>query len=380
VSELRILDRATGDDELLLRVEGVVTSITWAPGDERLLYGVGYGALPGAWSVGLDGEAAQPLTVGPMFGAELAVSPDGRLATSTNSHVTDLHLQPLDGGASRRLTAHSGDNFEAQVSPDGRTVAYTSSRRGAGDVWLLDLETGEERALTSHPDHDSSPGWSPDGRQLVFVSFRDELPGIWVVDFDGRPPRRLTDTAQHGWTFWTAPRWSPDGQRIGFIVGGAAGSSLVSVSPDGEDREVLLEDVQEFDWYLDSSRIVYLTGGQGDGRPAQMHARDLETGREVVLFQGPHVEMQVARDGSAVSFCRSRSHYDMNLQVLRLLEPDEPGGLPSAAGEPEVVAHGRGEWHVHNGGFTPDGKAVVYTRDTDTADIYELEGVFTAAR
>ena len=95
-----------------------------------------------------------------------------------------------------------------------------------------------------------------------------------------------------------------------------------------------------------------------------------------MLFEGPHVEINVARDGSAVSFCRSSSHYDMNLQALRLTAPDPSDGLPRVASGPEIVAHGRGEWHVHNGGLTPDGQAVVYTRDTDTADIFELHGVF----
>jgi hypothetical protein len=31
---------------------------------------------------------------------------------------------------------------------------------------------------------------------------------------------------------------------------------------------------------------------------------------------------------------------------------------------------------VHNGGWTPDSKSVVYTRDTDTANIYVIEGAF----
>jgi hypothetical protein len=31
---------------------------------------------------------------------------------------------------------------------------------------------------------------------------------------------------------------------------------------------------------------------------------------------------------------------------------------------------------VHNGGWSPDGTMVVYTRDTDTADMFMVEGVF----
>ncbi len=35
---------------------------------------------------------------------------------------------------------------------------------------------------------------------------------------------------------------------------------------------------------------------------------------------------------------------------------------------------GKGIWHVHNGGWSPDGKSLVYTRDTDQSDIYVIEG------
>ena len=52
--------------------------------------------------------------------------------------------------------------------------------------------------------------------------------------------------------------------------------------------------------------------------------------------------------------------------------PADPDGLPRAMGEPEYVARSQGTWHVHNGGWSPDSKSLVYTRDTDHGDIYEL--------
>jgi hypothetical protein len=66
----------------------------------------------------------------------------------------------------------------------------------------------------------------------------------------------------------------------------------------------------------------------------------------------------------------------MNLHVLELAPPATPGGLPTRVGEPKKVTFGDGQWHVHNGGWSPDGTRVVYTRDTDTGDVFMLEGVF----
>jgi len=47
-------------------------------------------------------------------------------------------------------------------------------------------------------------------------------------------------------------------------------------------------------------------------------------------------------------------------------------GVPRAVGEPEYVVRTEGTWHVHNGGWSADSKQIVYTRDMDYGDIYEL--------
>jgi hypothetical protein len=62
----------------------------------------------------------------------------------------------------------------------------------------------------------------------------------------------------------------------------------------------------------------------------------------------------------------------MGLAVLKLRAPSAPDGLPTAVGEPEYVVPTEGTWHVHNGGWSPDSKRIVYTHDQDYGDIYEL--------
>ena len=62
----------------------------------------------------------------------------------------------------------------------------------------------------------------------------------------------------------------------------------------------------------------------------------------------------------------------MGLASLRLEPPAAPDGLPLPLGEPEYLVPVEDLWHVHNGGWSADSKTVVYTQDTDFADIYEL--------
>jgi hypothetical protein len=81
----------------------------------------------------------------------------------------------------------------------------------------------------------------------------------------------------------------------------------------------------------------------------------------------------VAPDGSVVSFSHGLSHVGQDLYALRLAPPSADDGLPSPLGAPEQLTDGRGEWHVHNVAWFPDGESVVYTRDTDEADIFLVE-------
>jgi hypothetical protein len=130
-----------------------------------------------------------------------------------------------------------------------------------------------------------------------------------------------------------------------------------------------LDGVTGFDWYL-TSRKGLITRPRGTEE--ELLAVDLETGQEQTLWVGALQEIAVAPDGSAVAFCYGRGHLAMGLAVLELEPPSDPAGLPRAVGEPEYLVPTEGTWHVHNGGWSPDSKQLVYTRDTDYGDLYEL--------
>ena len=50
-----------------------------------------------------------------------------------------------------------------------------------------------------------------------------------------------------------------------------------------------------------------------------------------------------------------------------------PSDLPTASGDPRQATFGEGRWHVHSGGWAPDGSGFVYSRDLDRGDIYVIE-------
>ncbi len=164
-------------------------------------------------------------------------------------------------------------------------------------------------------------------------------------------------------------RWSPDGKRIAYVVSADETTSLWTIGSDGDGAKQVIQGVESFDWYRDSRHGIYT---RRHGSHSEMIAVDLETGEEQSLFVGPFMEMDVAPDGSAVAFCFGPGHMSMGLALLKLEPPVDPQGHPRAVGEPEYVVRGEGTWHVHNGGWSPDSKSLVYTRDQDYGDIYEL--------
>ncbi len=101
-----------------------------------------------------------------------------------------------------------------------------------------------------------------------------------------------------------------------------------------------------------------------------MKAINLKTKQTTVLFDEPLAELAASPDGAGVTFLGGPSMQQNSLWLLRLEDSDDKDGLPRAIGAPERLTEGRDVWHAHNGGWSADGKSIVYTRDTDHVDIY----------
>src|SRR5262245_40129094 len=66
---------------------------------------------------------------------------------------------------------------EPGISPDGATIAFVSG----GDIWEVPAAGGDARLLVSHPATESRPLFSPDGKRLAFTSTRTGAGDIYVV-------------------------------------------------------------------------------------------------------------------------------------------------------------------------------------------------------
>ncbi len=376
---LLMVPAAGGEPSLLLGDQHYNAMAAWSPDDRRLVFVSSRGGAANLWEMELGTRRLHQLTVGTGNDAQPVFAQNGTIAYSNWNHQIDIYWMRPDAPEEEheRLTSFTGGNFGARVSPDGGRVLYFADRAGFVDLWLLDRTTGQHRQLTDDPSVDKLGDWSPDGKEIVFLSDRGGALRVWVLNVESGVERQLTSQAlplsmhpaEAG-----GPRWSPDGSVIGYLAPTEEGSAIWLVRPDGSDpHPSTVRGALSFCWYGDGQRVLYTRLADDGSGVMELRAEHLGTGEQRLLLAGAIAEVDVSPDGSALSFVEAKSHFMMNLHLLPLARPAAPNQLPRAIGEPQQVTFGGGVWHVHNGGWAPDGSGLVYSRDRDFGDIYIIE-------
>jgi len=107
----------------------------------------------------------------------------------------DIWLAPAGGGRAWRLSADSAQVSYPRFSPDGTSVAWTSWRDGAPEVYLADAEGSDQTRLTYWGDPRTRvAGWATRDEVLaVTAAGQAETQFSWAyaIPVAGAPPRRL---------------------------------------------------------------------------------------------------------------------------------------------------------------------------------------------
>lgn len=119
-----------------------------------------------------------------------------------------------NGGQARALTDGQDTAGNPRFSPDGTSIAFSMTRDGNRDVYVMDATGGEARRLTWHPGEDDVVGFTPDGGAVLFRSGRKSYRSfnrLFTVPVAGGLPRQLPlPTAEDG-------SYSPDGSHIAYV-------------------------------------------------------------------------------------------------------------------------------------------------------------------
>jgi len=203
------------------------------------------------------------------FVADPQISPQGDLALYSvktidqdkNNYISHIHLVDLTTGISQQFTFGKTRDTQPRWSPNGELIAFTRTKNGESNIWLIPLSGGESRKLTNLEEGMfGSIAWSPDGENITFEyrlthqdwtkkaieerekkgltnparvitklhyrrdgeGFRDHPQQVWICDATSGEVKQITDGDWEN----RDPTWSPDSQWVSFI-------SNRSDDPDG---------------------------------------------------------------------------------------------------------------------------------------------------
>ncbi|HEY7700115.1 MAG TPA: hypothetical protein VIE88_16945 [Vicinamibacteria bacterium] len=115
-------------------------------------------------------------------------------------------LALAEGGPTPRALFESEKMvFPGAWSPDGSRIAFSSSKDGNPEIYVMDRDGSRVERLTDHPGIDVSPTWSPTGREIAFTSDRSGSPQIYTMDAEGLNVTRISLRGSYN----AAPAWSP---------------------------------------------------------------------------------------------------------------------------------------------------------------------------
>ena len=169
-------------------------------------------------------------------------------------------------------------------------IAFTSTRDGNAEIYVMDGDGGNQRRVTVNPAVDHYPAWSPDGKKITFVSNRNNVnkdhKQIWVIDADGKNRTRLTDGLRDAY-----PDWSPHGKTIVYDAHlhpdehDIAPSGITAMDADGNNKRLLTGEGAHPSWSPDSKRIAFISGR--NRKFTQLYVMDADGQNQTQLTHDP---------------------------------------------------------------------------------------------
>jgi TolB protein len=178
----------------------------WSPDGTKLAFMSSRdGGNPEIYVVNRDGTGLRRLTNHPENDASPTWSPTGNQIafTSNRSGNPQIYIMNADGSGVSRITSESWCDRPTWSPAPFNEIAY-ASRTGAGyDIRIFDFDKRGVTTITDGIGSNESPAFSPNGRHVAFTSSRAGKEQIFIIDRHGKNLRQITRTGMNRYPNWS---------------------------------------------------------------------------------------------------------------------------------------------------------------------------------
>lgn len=203
--DLFVLNFDSGRRDVVSARPGLNATPAWSPDGQSLALAMSAGGGTNLFLMPKNGGTQRQLTTGPSISVSPSFSPNGRqiVFNSDRGGTPQIYVIDVEGSDLRRLTFQGNYNTSPRWSPRGEKIVFMCQIAGY-QICLINPDGSGLQQLTS-AGRNEEPAWSPDGRHIAFTSSRTGQRDVFVMHADGSDQRRLTNNGRENYL----PDWSP---------------------------------------------------------------------------------------------------------------------------------------------------------------------------
>jgi Tol biopolymer transport system component len=227
-----------------------------------------------------------------------------------------------------------GEDTQPVWSPDGTRIAFSSSRDGSWQIYLMNADGSNQHRLTGGPGNSYDPAWDPTSATIAYVNDRTGTPQVYAIGALGGKGEYAGPAPAQNYTLSTfaQPVFSPDGQTLAGTVL-LSGTVIITWKVSGALIAGLntpaVPHVEHPAWSPNGSQIVY---GSSDGK-VQVWVMAPDGSGKKALTTGPsnNAEPRFSPTGDRILFVSDR----VGLRQVWAMSPDGSHQAPvvNVAGE-----------------------------------------------